>query len=244
MEVHHDDTDEGDGADDVGPGQPVRGGRLVSPGAVVPTFIASAPRRDGVEMSGFCTSTTSPARGPARRPARATIEVCMCGGSRRASRWRAKWNGLRPSGERMHAVGRPGADHDEATVARHALLAVAGVLAGADGTHVEHVGAEVQAALVAVPQRGAEADAEPATRPGVAQVAVAVGRQVAHPHLVVGLQHVEPRRDVVEVLVVGAGDRRVDAEPDDVEPGGARGPRDRAEVVDGRRRSGAPTTPA
>ena len=155
-------------------------------------------------MSGFCTSTTSPVRGPGRAGRHEHHRGVHVRRLEELQPLPGEVERAAPVRERTHAVGGPGADHDEATVVRHALLAVAGVLAGADGTDVEHVGAEVQAALVAVPHGGAESDAEPAARPGVAQVAVAVGRQVAHPHLVVGLQHVEPRRDVVDVLVVGA----------------------------------------
>ena len=42
---------------------------------------------------------------------------------------------------------------------------------------------------------------------------------MAHPHLVVVGQDAEPHGDVIEVLVVGTGHRRVDAESDDVQPG-------------------------
>ena len=129
----------------------------------------------------------------------------MCGGSSSVSRWRAKWNGLRPSVERLHAVGGAGADHHEAAVGGHGLLAVTGAFAGPHGSDVEHVGVEVQGRLSPCHSAVPHADAEAALRPAVDEVVVGRTREVADPHLVVVGQDAEPRRDVVEVLVVGAG---------------------------------------
>ena len=62
---------------------------------------------------------------------------------------------------------------------------------------------------------------------------VPVERQVADPDLVLGIEDRQPVGDVVDVLVVGAGDGRMNAEADDVEAARPRRTGERAEVVAG-----------
>ena len=64
-------------------------------------------------MSGRCTSTASPGRGAGSPAGTSTIDVCMCGGSSSAQAPAGEVERAAAVGERVHAVGGPGADHHE-----------------------------------------------------------------------------------------------------------------------------------
>ena len=108
-----------------------------------------------------------------------TIDVCMCGGSTRARRCRAKWNGLRPSGR-----GAPRGRCRRPTITRvpspgSATAAVSDGSPPRTGRSLDDVGPQREERLVAVPQGGAEPDREAPAGVAPAAVGQACGVDVA-----------------------------------------------------------------